>query len=138
MTDADHSERAEHVDTQTREAHMNTEEAGGCPVDAGRISHPTEGGNTNQRWWPRSLNLAVLRKHGAASDPMDAGYEYAAAFKELDVDELRADVLRVMTTSQPWWPADFGHYGPFFIRMAWHSAGTAAAEPGRACSASPR
>ena len=110
---------------------MNTEEAGGCPVDHGRISHPTEGGNSNQRWWPESLNLAVLRKHGAASNPMDPDFDYAAAFATVDLDELRADVEQVMTTSQPWWPADFGHYGPFFIRMAWHSAGTYRVADGR-------
>ncbi len=130
MTD-DHSTSAEHVDTVTREAKMNTQEAGGCPVDIGRISHPTEGGNTNQRWWPKSLNLAVLRKHGAASNPMDPDFDYAAAFATVDLDELRADVEAVMTTSQPWWPADFGHYGPFFIRMAWHSAGTYRVTDGR-------
>ncbi|MGI3780345.1 MAG: catalase/peroxidase HPI [Janthinobacterium lividum] len=110
---------------------MNTEEAAGCPVDFGRISHPTEGGNANQRWWPKSLNLAVLRKHGEASNPMDPDFDYAAAFATIDLDELRADVEQVMTTSQPWWPADFGHYGPFFIRMAWHSAGTYRVTDGR-------
>ena len=130
MTD-EHSTSTEHVDDTTREAHMNTEEAAGCPVDFGRISHPTEGGNSNQRWWPRSLNLAVLRKHGAASNPMDPDFDYAAAFATVDLDELRADVEHVMTTSQPWWPADFGNYGPFFIRMAWHSAGTYRSTDGR-------
>ena len=124
-------EREEHVDNATRETHMNTPEAGGCPVDHGRISHPTEGGNSNQRWWPESLNLSVLRKHGAASDPMEADFDYAAAFATVDLDELRADVKQVMTTSQPWWPADFGHYGPFFVRMAWHSAGTYRISDGR-------
>jgi len=130
MTD-DHSTSTEHVDDTTREAHMNTEEAAGCPVDFGRISHPTEGGNSNQRWWPKSLNLAVLRKHGAASNPMDPDFDYAAEFATIDLGELRADVERVMTTSQPWWPADFGSYGPFFIRMAWHSAGTYRSTDGR-------
>ena len=130
MTD-EYSTDTEHVDDTTREAHMNTEEAAGCPVDFGRISHPTEGGNSNQRWWPKSLNLAVLRKHGAASNPMDPDFDYAAAFATVDLDELRADVEQVMTTSQPWWPADFGHYGPFFIRMAWHSAGTYRVTDGR-------
>ncbi len=101
MTD-EYSPSAEHVDSTTREAHMNTEEAAGCPVDFGRISHPTEGGNSNQRWWPRSLNLAVLRKHGASSNPMDPDFDYPAAFATIDLGELRADVERVMTTSQPW------------------------------------
>ncbi|WP_375431868.1 catalase/peroxidase HPI [uncultured Friedmanniella sp.] len=125
------NERTEQVDNTTREAHMNDEQAAGCPVGFGRISHPTEGGNSNQRWWPRSLNLAVLRKHGASSDPMDADYHYGTAFASVDLDELRRDVGEVMTTSQPWWPADFGHYGPFFIRMAWHSAGTYRVTDGR-------
>ena len=125
------TERTEHIDDSTREGFMNTEEAGGCPVDFGRISHPTEGGNANQRWWPRSLNLAVLRKHGDASDPMGVDFDYAAAFATVDLDELRGDIQQVMTTSQPWWPADFGHYGPLFIRMAWHSAGTYRVADGR-------
>ncbi|MBA8793016.1 catalase-peroxidase [Friedmanniella endophytica] len=128
MSDTD---RTEHVDNDTREGFMNTEEAGGCPVGFGRGSYPTEGGNSNQRWWPRSLNLSVLRKHGPASDPMDADFDYAAEFATVDLNELRADIQQVMTTSQPWWPADFGHYGPFFIRMAWHSAGTYRVADGR-------
>ncbi len=125
------SERTEHVDNTTREGHMNDEQAAGCPVGFGRISHPTEGGNSNQRWWPKSLNLAVLRKHGAASDPMGADFDYAAEFATVDLDELRRDVGEVMTTSQPWWPADYGHYGPFFVRMSWHSAGTYRVADGR-------
>nr|WP_232506181.1 catalase/peroxidase HPI [Microlunatus flavus] len=95
------------------------------------MNHPTEGGSTNQRWWPESLNLSVLRKHGTASNPMQPDFDYAAAFATVDLDELRADLKQVMTTSQPWWPADFGHYGPFFIRMAWHSAGTYRVADGR-------
>ena len=131
MSEAELNDRPEHVDDETREGHMNTEAAGGCPVDFGRESHSTEGGNANQRWWPRSLNLAVLRKHGRASNPMAPDFDYARAFATVDLDELRADVKQVMTTSQPWWPADFGHYGPFFIRMAWHSAGTYRVADGR-------
>nr|WP_042188826.1 catalase/peroxidase HPI [Kibdelosporangium sp. MJ126-NF4]CEL18482.1 Catalase / Peroxidase [Kibdelosporangium sp. MJ126-NF4]CTQ97966.1 Catalase (EC 1.11.1.6) / Peroxidase (EC 1.11.1.7) [Kibdelosporangium sp. MJ126-NF4] len=109
---------------------MNVPEAGGCPVSTGRFSHPTEGGS-NQDWWPNRLNLAILRKHATASNPMDSGFDYAAAFGTLDLDALAQDVDAVLTSSQEWWPADFGHYGPFMIRMAWHSAGTYRVEDGR-------
>ncbi|GLZ37058.1 catalase/peroxidase HPI [Actinokineospora sp. NBRC 105648] len=109
---------------------MNEEGAGGCPVSAGRFNHPTEGGG-NRDWWPNQLNLAILRKHTAVADPMDADFDYAAAFQTVDLDALAADVDAVLTTSQDWWPADFGHYGPFMIRMAWHSAGTYRVHDGR-------
>ena len=109
---------------------MNEEAAGGCPVHAGRLGHPTEGaGNTD--WWPNQLNLKILRKHTATANPMDADFDYAAAFAGLDLDALTADVDAVMTDSKDWWPADFGHYGGFMIRMAWHSAGTYRVEDGR-------
>lgn len=109
---------------------MNEESAGGCPVSAGRLNHPTEGGS-NRSWWPNQLNLSILRKHSAASDPMGGDFDYAAAFATLDLDALARDVDEVLTSSQEWWPADFGHYGPFMIRMAWHSAGTYRVEDGR-------
>ena len=109
---------------------MNVEEAGGCPVSAGRFKHPTEGGS-NRDWWPNQLNLSILRKHSAVANPMGGGFDYAAAFNSLDLDALAADVDAVLTESQDWWPADFGHYGPFMIRMAWHSAGTYRIEDGR-------
>ncbi|WP_328608757.1 catalase/peroxidase HPI [Amycolatopsis sp. NBC_00345] len=108
----------------------NEESAGGCPVSAGRLGHPTEGGS-NREWWPHQLNLKILRKHSAVANPMDAGFDYAAAFQTVDLDELAADVDALLTTSQDWWPADFGHYGPLMIRMAWHSAGTYRIEDGR-------
>ena len=86
---------------------------------------------TNQDWWPNQLNLKVLRENSAASDPMDAGFSYAEAVKTLDVDALKQDIEEVMTTSQDWWPADYGHYGPLFIRMTWHAAGTYRISDGR-------
>jgi catalase-peroxidase len=104
---------------------------GGCPVaSAGPRNHPTEGAG-NRDWWPNQLNLKILRKHPAVANPMGEEFDYAAAFKTLDLDALTRDVDAVMTNSQDWWPADFGHYGPFFIRMAWHSAGTYRISDGR-------
>jgi len=109
---------------------MNEESAGGCPVHTGRFNHPTEGGS-NRNWWPNQLNLSILRKHNAVADPMGGDFDYAAEFNSLDLDALTRDVDEVMTSSQEWWPADFGHYGPFMIRMAWHSAGTYRIHDGR-------
>jgi catalase-peroxidase len=109
---------------------MNEESAGGCPVSVGRFNHPTEGGS-NREWWPNQLNLSILRKHPAVANPMGDDFDYAAEFQTVDLDALAADVDEVLTTSKEWWPADFGHYGPFMIRMAWHSAGTYRIEDGR-------
>ncbi|AFU00867.1 catalase/peroxidase HPI [Nocardia brasiliensis] len=111
-------------------AEANTEPAaGGCPV-AGRLKYPTEGGG-NRDWWPNQLNLKILQKNPAVANPMDPDFDYAAEFATLDLAEVQRDIEAVMTTSQDWWPADFGHYGPFFIRMAWHSAGTYRVSDGR-------
>jgi catalase-peroxidase len=109
---------------------MNEENAGGCPVSNGRFNHPAEGGS-NRDWWPNQLNLKILRKHPAVADPMGEDFDYAAEFNTLDLDALARDVDEVLTTSQEWWPADFGHYGPLMIRMAWHSAGTYRIDDGR-------
>ena len=107
---------------------MNEPGQAECPV--ARPNHPTEGAG-NRTWWPNQLNLAILRKHPAVSNPMGESFDYPAAFNTVDVDALARDVDEVLTTSQDWWPADFGHYGGFFIRMAWHSAGTYRISDGR-------
>ncbi|GAB3423396.1 catalase/peroxidase HPI [Flindersiella endophytica] len=109
---------------------MNDESAGGCPVSTGRRNHPTEGAG-NRDWWPNQLNLKILRKHSPVANPMGEDFDYAESFKTVDLDELAADVDAVLTTSQDWWPADFGHYGGLMIRMAWHSAGTYRIDDGR-------
>jgi catalase-peroxidase len=110
---------------------MNEDSDARCPVSAGRPNHPTDGGAGNQAWWPDRLSLAILRKHSALTDPMGETFNYAEEFKTLDLDALRTDIEHVMTTSVDWWPADFGHYGGLFIRMAWHSAGTYRIDDGR-------
>jgi catalase-peroxidase len=110
---------------------MNSEESeGGCPVASRIPHHPTEGAG-NRDWWPNQLNLKILRKNPAVANPMGSDFDYAAAFNSVDLDALARDVDEVLTTSQDWWPADFGHYGPFMIRMAWHSAGTYRISDGR-------
>ncbi|MFZ4410843.1 MAG: catalase/peroxidase HPI, partial [Paracraurococcus sp.] len=98
--------------------------AGKCPVMHGAPKHVTYGGRSNRDWWPNQLNLKILHQHSALSNPMGAGFNYAEAFKSLDLEAVKQDLYALMTDSQPWWPADYGHYGPLFIRMAWHSAGT--------------
>ncbi|MCW2722757.1 catalase/peroxidase HPI [Pseudonocardia sp.] len=102
----------------------------GLPVSAGRRSLPT-GGASNRDWWPNQLNLKILRKHPAVADPMGEDFDYAAEFATVDLDALARDVDEVLTTSQEWWPADFGHYGPLVIRMVWHCAGTYRIQDGR-------
>ncbi|MFY7890860.1 MAG: catalase/peroxidase HPI [Spirosomataceae bacterium] len=110
--------------------------AGKCPFPHGAAStppvkHSAGGGTRNQDWWPNQLRLGILRQHAVASNPMGADFNYAEAFKSLDLAALKQEIVDLMTTSQAWWPADYGHYGPFFIRMAWHSAGTYRTADGR-------
>ncbi|WP_172381302.1 catalase/peroxidase HPI [Streptomyces sp. MNP-20] len=107
-----------------------TEETGGCPVAHGRAPHPTQGGG-NRQWWPDRLNLKILAKNPAVANPMGEDFDYAAAFGSLDLPAVKRDIAEVLTTSQDWWPADFGNYGPLMIRMAWHSAGTYRISDGR-------
>jgi catalase-peroxidase len=109
---------------------MNEEPTGGCPVAHERAPHPTQGGG-NTGWWPDRLNLKILAKNPAVANPLGEDFDYAAAFRTLDLAEVKQDIADVLTTSQDWWPADFGHYGPFMIRMAWHSAGTYRISDGR-------
>jgi len=102
----------------------------GCPFSHAPQAHPSNG-PSNRDWWPQSLNLRILELPSPAADPMGAGFDYAEAFETLDFAALKADLRVLMTSSQPWWPADYGHYGPFFIRMTWHGAGTYRIADGR-------
>ena len=107
------------------------EENGKCPVSHGSNSQHSLGSMSNNQWWPDQLNLSILHQHDNKSNPMDKDFDYREEFKKLDYDALKKDLNDLMTDSQAWWPADYGHYGPFFIRMTWHAAGTYRTADGR-------
>ena len=110
---------------------INTDGESKCPFTGGMPKHSAGGGASNRDWWPNLLKLNILRQHSSLSNPMGDAFNYAEEFKTLDLDAVKKDIFDLMTTSQDWWPADYGHYGPLFIRMAWHSAGTYRITDGR-------
>src|SRR5215470_8796395 len=113
----------------SQEQNLSTETK--CPVTGAAHTHAIPKGTTNADWWPNQLNLKILHQNSPKSDPMGKEFNYAQEFKSLDLDAVIKDLHSLMTTSQDWWPADYGHYGPLFIRMAWHSAGTYRIADGR-------
>ena len=110
---------------------INNGDTSKCPYFGGVQTQTAGGGQTNRKWWPNKLKLNILRQHASLSNPMDDDFNYAEAFKSLDLDALKKDLTHLMTDSQEWWPADYGHYGGLFIRMAWHAAGTYRVTDGR-------
>ena len=95
-----------------------------CPVMHGAMSTYSSSGTSNKDWWPNQLNISILHQHDKKTNPMGEDFNYRNEFKKIDYESLKKDLNDLMTDSQDWWPADYGHYGPFFIRMTWHAAGT--------------
>ena len=110
---------------------MSNDTSDKCPVMHGSLTSNSARGTSNKDWWPNQLNLNILHQHDTKSDPMDDGFDYREEFKKIDYEALKKDLNDLMTDSQDWWPADYGHYGPFFIRMTWHAAGTYRSTDGR-------
>ena len=117
--------------TSSNKSHHAMNGEGKCPFHGGALKQSAGGGTSNRDWWPNQLKLNILRQHSSMSNPMDKKFNYAKEFKSLDLKKVKKEIFSLMTTSQAWWPADYGHYGPFFIRMAWHSAGTYRIADGR-------
>ncbi len=117
--------------TSTNDTSYNVNGETQCPFLGGTLKHTAGTGTSNRDWWPNQLNLNILRQHSSLSNPMGEDFNYAEEFKKLDLGAVKKDLFELMTNSQDWWPADYGHYGPFFIRMAWHSAGTYRIADGR-------
>ena len=117
--------------TDEKNTLASTSDASKCPFTGGILKKAAGNGTSNNDWWPNQLKLNILRQHSSLSNPMDKDFNYVEAFKSLNLSELKNDIFKLMTTSQSWWAADYGHYGPFFIRMAWHSAGTYRISDGR-------
>ncbi len=129
-------ENNNNIPTPTPESVENSASSNGngeskCPFMSGVLTKGAGGGTSNREWWPNQLKLNILRQNSSLSNPMGDSFNYAEAFKSLDLDAVKKDLFDLMTASQAWWPADYGHYGPFFIRMAWHSAGTYRIADGR-------
>src|SRR5215212_6629721 len=112
---ANNGNNKEHTTTDESPV-WDTNESSRCPFTGGAIQYTTETRRSNSDWWPKMLNLSILRQHSALSNPMDEDFNYAEEFNTLDLEAVKKDIFEVMTNSQDWWPADYGHYGPFFIR----------------------